>query len=350
MESSPSDLSSTATPSNPEYLNSSILLAFTAANMTFEHCLSDIHNWETTMKKSAALDASRSSGGDDDDDGDDCDSIAAEIDHLSSFQESIRQELSEAEDSWRESLSSFEKTEKDQDLDRDVEEIELDAAPDGSKKPLDAEDESEVLGCDNGDQMQPEVAIFAPEQIFIGPFKGRVLFRTKSDDETLSSEEDYLQSISSVSSDSTDSCSGIEIAETSETRRPEPLTINTQRPSRDNMATNESPMQASPMGKIMSSDLLNKGHGGMSLALASDILASQIYSQQSLLSYWLNTQLAVRCESEKLSPTKTHWLLGVPLIGSASKDGQVWLMGNDSDGGTFMSLVEDETLDDMQAF
>jgi hypothetical protein len=65
-----------------------------------------------------------------------------------------------------------------------------------------------------------------------------------------------------MSSDSADSSSDTEIAEASETRRPEPLSTNTQRPSRDSMATNESPLQASPMGKMMSSDLLNKGHGG----------------------------------------------------------------------------------------
>jgi hypothetical protein len=195
------------------------------------------------------------------------------------------------------------------------------------------------------DHIQPQLV-----QVFIGPFKGRVFFHTKSDDETLSTEEDSLQFIDTMGSDTTDRSSVIEMAEIKETRRRrEPLTINTQIPSRASTTTNERTLPESPMSALLSSALLHKGHGGMSLALASDILASQIYSQQNLLPSWLNKQLAVRCESEKVSPTnKTHWLFGVPMIGSASKDGQVWLMGDDSDPGTPTSLVEDETLDDME--
>jgi hypothetical protein len=344
MEASPSDLSSSADPPNPEYLNSSVLLAFSAANMALEHDLSDIRNWETT-EKSTALDASRRTG--DDEEEDDCDSMASEIDHLSSFQESVREELSEAEDCWRQSLSSF-----DQDLARDVEEIERYAALNE-----DEENANEVIGCDDVDQIQPEMVMrganIGPEEVFIGPLKGRVLVCMKSgDDDTLSTEEDSLQLINSMSLDSIESSGGTEMEETCETRRPGPPTIDTQIPSRGSTTTNEPPLPESPMVAILSSDLLHKGHGSMSLALAADILASQIYSQQSLLSYWLNKQLAVRCESEKLSPTKTktHWLLGVPLIGSASKGGEVWLMGDDSDWGTRTLLVEDETLDEMEAF
>ncbi len=48
-----------------------------------------------------------------------------------------------------------------------------------------------------------------------------------SDDETLSTEEDSLQCISSLSSDTTGRSSDTEIAETSETRRPGPPTIDT---------------------------------------------------------------------------------------------------------------------------
>jgi hypothetical protein len=332
------------TKENMESLNSSVFLAFSAADLALEHDLSDIRNWETA-EKSTALGASRRAGDDDDDD--DYDSIAAEIDHLSSFQDSIREELSEAEDCWREHLSSC-----DQDLARDVEEIERYAALND-----DEENESEVIGCDNADQMQPEMVVrgakIGPKQIFRGPLKGRVLFCMKNDgDDTLSTEEDSLQLVNSMSSDSTDSSSSTEMEETCETRRPGPLTIDTQMPSCGSTTTNARSLPESPMVALLSSDLLHKPHGSMSLVLASDILASQIYSQQSLLPYWLNKQLAVRCESEKLSPTntKTHWLLGVPLIGSASKDGEVWLMGDDSDRDTLTSSVEDETLDDMDAF
>jgi hypothetical protein len=348
MKSSPLGLSSTASPQNPEYLKGSVLLAaFSAANLALEHDLTDIRNLENT-EQSAAMGTSRRAGGGDgeDDDADDCNSIAAELEYLASSQaqENIREELSEAEDCWRQSLSSLVGTEKDQDLQRDVSEIEREDAPnDDSEKPLDDDNECEVIviGCDNVDQIQPKMVVG------LGPFKRRVVFRRNSDDETLSTEEGSLQLTNSVISDMTESCSGAEMAETSETRKSGPLTIDTQIPSRGSTATDELIFPESPMGAIMSSALLHKGHAGMSLALASDILASQIYSQQSLLPYWLNKQLADRCESEKLSPTKTHWLLGVPLIGSASKDGRVWLMGVDSDLDT--PTLEDETLDDIEA-
>jgi hypothetical protein len=240
------------------------------------------------------------------------------------------------------------------DVERNVAESERDEAPeDDSDKPLVEDNESEVIGYGNVDQIQPEMVVkgtkIGPEQVLISSFKGGGIFRTNSDDETLSTEEDSLQCINSMGSVPTASSNGAEMAETSETRRPEPLTIDTQIPSHGSTTTNELLFPESPMGAILSSALLHKGYAGMSLALASDILASQIYSQQSLLPYWLKKQLGDRCGSEILSPTKANWLLGVPLIGSASKDGRVWLMGNDSVPGPHMSLVEDETLDDMEA-
>jgi hypothetical protein len=76
-----------------------------------------------------------------------------------------------------------------------------------------------------------------------------------------------------MSSLATDSSRGTEMAETSETRRPEPLAIHTQIPSLGSTVTNELLFLDSPMGAILSSALLHKGHAGMSLALASDILA-----------------------------------------------------------------------------
>jgi hypothetical protein len=349
MESSPSGLSSSNPTQNREYLNSSVLLAFSAADLALEHDLSDIRNLDNT-EKSTTLGASRRAGdtdGDGDGDGDDCNSMDEELEYLASSQaqESIREELSEAEDCWRQSLSSL------VDFGRNESEIERDGAPnDDSEKPLDEDNEREFIGCDKADQIQPEIVLkgakIGPEQVLISSFKGRVRFRTESDDQTLSTEEDSLQCINSMGSDTTDRSSGTEIAETGETRRPEPLTIDTQIPSRDSTTTKA---PESPMGAILSSALLHKGHAGISLALASDILASQIYSQQSLLPYWLNKQLGGRCEIEKLSPnTKTHWLLGVPLIGSASKDGQVWLMGDNSGPDTPTSWVEDESLDDIE--
>lgn len=338
MESFRSGLSA---PQNQEYLNSSVHFAFSAADLALEHDLSDIRSLENT-EKSTTLDASRRAGGGggcDGDADDDCNSIAEELEYLASYQaqEIIREELSEAEDCWRQSLSNLIETKKDQD---NVSVTERDESDDASGKPLDEDNESKAIRCDNLDQI-------GPEQI-IGIFK-RILFRKNSDDESLSTEEDSLQCIDSFGFDTAERRSGTEMAESSETRRPEPLTIDTQIPSCASTTTNELLFPESSMGVMMSSALLHKGHHGMSLALASDMLASQIYSQQSLLPYWLNKQLADRSENEKLSPTKTHWLLGIPLIGSASKDGQVWLMEDDSDPNTLTSLVEDEILDDMEA-
>jgi hypothetical protein len=197
------------------------------------------------------------------------------------------------EDCWRQSLSSL------GDFERNDSEVERDEAPDDdSEKPLDKNNERKVLGCDNVDQIQSEIAAkgtkIGPEQVLIGSFKRRVRFRMNSDDETLSTEEDSLQCISSLSSDTTGRSSVTEIAETSETRRPGPPTIDTQIQYRAVVAqatTNELQSPESPMGAILSSALLHKGHAGISLALASDILASQIYSQQGLLPHWLKKQL-----------------------------------------------------------
>jgi hypothetical protein len=339
MESSAAGLS--------EFLNSSVLLAFSAADLALEHDLSDIRNLDNTERSTAVCVSRRAGEGDDD--GDDCNSIAEELEYLASSQaqESIREELSEAEDCWRHSFSSF------VEIGRNVSEMERDEAPSDSERPLGEVNESETIGFENVDQIQLEVMVkgakIGPNQVLVSSFKKRVLFRKDSDDETLSTEEDSLQCVNSMSSGTADSSSATEVAETSESRRPEPLTIDTQILSRGSTTTNELLIPESPMGAILSSALLHKGHAGMSLALASDILASQIYSQQSLLPYWLKKQLGDRCGNEILSPTKPHWFLGVPLIGSASKDGQVWLMGNDSDNNTFTSLVEDESLDDMEA-
>jgi hypothetical protein len=98
MEPSASGLSSTTTPQNPEYLNSSVLLAFSAADLALEHDLSDIRNLNNT-EKSTALGASKRAGsGDGDDENDDCNSIAEELEYLASSQaqESIREELFQA--------------------------------------------------------------------------------------------------------------------------------------------------------------------------------------------------------------------------------------------------------------
>jgi hypothetical protein len=306
MDSSASDLSSSTPTQNPEYLNSSVLLAFSAADLALEHDLSDIRNLDNT-EKTTTLCASRRAGdtdGDGDDDGDDCNSMAEELEYLASSQaqESIREELSEAEDCWRQSLSSL------VDFERNYSEVERDAAPDDdSERRLDEDNERKLLGCDNVDQIQSEIAAkgtkIGPEQVLIGSFKRRVRFRMNSDDETLSTEEDSLQCINSLSSDTTGRSSDTEIAETSETRRPGPPTIDTQIQYRAVVAqatTNELQSPESPMGAILSSALLHKGHAGISLALASDILASQIYSQQGLLPHWLKKQLGDHCGSETL--------------------------------------------------
>jgi hypothetical protein len=343
MESSTSGLSSTATTQDPEYLNSSVHLAFSAADLALEHDLSVIRNLDHNTESSSVLFASRRVG-EVDDYGDDCNSIAEELDYLASShtQESIREELSEAEDCWLHSFSSLVES------GRNVSEIERD-------KPVSKNDESEVIGCDSKDQIQAKVLVqgtkIGLKKVLITSFKGRVLFRKDSDDETVSTEEDSLRCVNSMSSITTDSSTSTKMVETGETRRPGALTIDTEVLSPGSTTTNELLVPESPMDAILSSALLHKGHAGMSLALASDILASQIYSQQSLWPYWLKKQLGDRCSgSEKLSPTNPLWFLGVPLIGSASKDGEVWLMGNTSDKNTPSSLVKDEMLDDMEAW
>jgi hypothetical protein len=341
MESSASGLFCTATTQDPEYLNSSVHLAFSAADLALEHDLSIIRNLDNTEERSTALFPSRTVG-EDDDYGDDCNSIAEELEYLASShtQESIREELSEAEDCWLHSFSSLVES------GRNVSEIERD-------KPFDEADESGRIGCDIKDQIQAEMVLqgtkIGSKKVLITSFKGRVLLRKDSDDETVSTEEDSLQSVNSMSSGTANSSSATKMAVTSETQRPEALTIDTEMLSPGSTTTNELLIPDSPMDAILASALLHKGHAGMSLALASDILASQIYSQQSLWPYWLKKQLGDRCGSEKLSPTNPLWFLGVPLIGSASEDGQVWLMGNVSDRNTPTSLVEEETLDDMEA-
>jgi hypothetical protein len=343
MESSASSgLSCTATTQDLEYLNSSVHLAFSAADLALEHDLSVIRNLDHNTERSTALFASKRVGEQGEYDGDDCNSIAEELEYLASShtQESIREELSEAEDCWLHSFSSLVES------GRDVSEIEHD-------KPLDQANESGRIGCDNTDQIQAEMVSqgtkIGPKKLLITSFKGRGLFRKDSDDETVSTEEDSLQCVNGMSSGTADSSRATKMAETSETRRPKALTIETEILSPGSTNTNELLIPESPMDALLSSALFHQGHAGMSLALASDILASQIYSQQSLWPYWLNKQLGDRCGSEKLSPSNPLWFLGVPLIGSVSKDGQVWLMGNVSDKNTPTSLVEDETLDDMEA-
>jgi hypothetical protein len=339
MESSSSARSST-TATRSKSIPSSVRLAFSAARQALELDLADIRSCET----STAFGASRSV----DDDDDDCDCIAAELDHLNSLQESFREELSQAEDCWRQSSRSLIEMATDEVLERNVAELERDAAPDDdSDEALDEEHENEVTDCHNVDQVHPATVVkdaeSGPEQLCISSLKTEVQFRRSRDDEALSTEGYSLQLAIEDSS-----CS--DVIENSDTRRIKPLTIETESTTNSSTATSEHPSPQSPIQTILSSDLLHTGHGCMSLALASDILASQLYSQQSLLPCWLNTQLAVRCGSEKLSPTKTHWLFGVPLIGSAAGGGQVFLMGDDSEPGTRTSWVQDETLDDMDAF
>lgn len=134
-------------------------------------------------------------------------------------------------------------------------------------------------------------------------------------------------------------------------RRVNRKSASRQSSSRNRLFDEDAPKQNSAMDLILSSAPVQTGHGGMSLALASDILASQIYAQQSLLPFWLNTHLPANsggCGGTDQEAHKTHWLYGVPVIGSI-QDGQVYLMGDLDLELNSSWLSNDDVLDDIDA-
>ena len=183
---------------------------------------------------------------------DDC-SIASELVALDSFEESLRQELAEAEDLWRISERSIEKSI---------------SADDGSLSDEDSDEDNPGITPRTSNATVDPAPAFAP----------------------LSPAQD-----SSESSGENDNESD----------------------------SQEVRLKNKSIQDLLSAALLYTGDdGGMSLALASDILASQIYAQDSILLAWLHRNLPSYHSSKS-------WLYGVPVLGSATSNGQLLFLKND---------------------
>lgn len=86
------------------------------------------------------------------------------------------------------------------------------------------------------------------------------------------------------------------------------------------------PLPSQAFEDMLSAAYVQSGHGGMSLALASDMLAAQLNSNPgSILQQWLGRKFQADKSSQPSSP---HWILGVPILGSASGTDDVLLMAN----------------------
>jgi len=193
-------------------------------------------------------------------DEDDC-SISSEIVALDSFEESLRQELEEAEDLWRISERSIEKY--------------ASGDEDGSSLEPSLEEDSD-------EDSNPETSS-RPSSAMIDPLLGLAPLSSGTYNSESSSEEE----------------------------------------NSDNQELKTKSIQ-----DLLSAALLYTGEGGMSLALASDILASQIYAQDSILLSWLHKNLP---SYRSVKP----WLYGVPVLGSATSNGQLLFLKNDETRGPF---------------
>ena len=340
------DSSSRSESASRDSIIGSVNKVFCAAQQALDNDLSVIRSMsERTLSPNAGgtdVDGTETSAEED------CDGIASEIQQLHTFGDSLRDELSKIEDSWRQSSS------------RSLT-VTADHADDDNEKD-DASNSTEATApTEHDDSGSSNIRVLSPvsvdrENVEPNPSNhGESIKSVASWAATVETDSEALSNIKSPMQlqPLPTTNNPLHHAERHETDAKSSNTSGTTTPASTssssmafldvttaaNCSVNDErqpatlpvPESSEPCRRdlLLSSALYQTGYGGMSLALASDILASQIYAQQSLLPCWLNRQLAAHPSKSicgvaaSQNNNQTHWLFGVPIVGSAAKDGQM---------------------------